>query len=154
MLGDVGIARVQVAQVLGNHIDVVEEEAVPRVGRVFERLEKARVHEEASIEGQIFHGLDQVQDIVELLLHQERMHVQQEELEVSQSVSVWYDERCPIGRLAVGRSELAAHLQIIVLGEDGFQLVQPNLSFVDGVLEIFRNVEMVEWENLISRIKA
>jgi len=58
MNGQIDIAFVQIKRILGQHVHIVKEETIPFVRRLFDRLQVASVHEHASIECQIGHGLN------------------------------------------------------------------------------------------------
>ena len=72
--------RVQVAVVLGQEIDVVENEAV--VTPDLERLLETHVHEHGAVERPVAVLLHDVDGVVELLPLQKRVHVLQEQQQV------------------------------------------------------------------------
>lgn len=83
------VTSVHVELVFGQQIDVVKNETIPLID--FERLEKAGVHGDAFVEGQVGDGLDYEHAVVDRLFGEERMNVAEKELEIAETISIGHD---------------------------------------------------------------
>ena len=97
-----GVVRtvVQVPVVLGQEINVVEDEAVP--GEIFHRLRVAHVEEHGSVELVLVCLVDDVNPVVEFLFPQEGMEMSEENQQLFRSVSVRDDD----GNIEIGLTGL------------------------------------------------
>ena len=73
---------VNIGVYFGNHVNVVKDEAVVLEVGIQERLDKSRVNENASVEGQIGQGLDEIDPVAGSLSHQKGMNIADEYLEI------------------------------------------------------------------------
>ena len=110
-----GVVRavVEIPVVLGQQINIVEDETVPR--KIFHCLRVTHVEEHGSVELIFVNLVDDVNSVVELLFPEEGMEVSEEDHQLFRSVSVWDDDgNIEIGYTGIGTG-LSSRLEVCVL---------------------------------------
>jgi hypothetical protein len=132
--------RVRSPIVFGQQVDVVIGMALPRLIRVLVGHDEADIEQQAPVESYIGCGFNDVDLVGQLLSHEYRVLIEQEELEVFLSVPIGYEYGHAVPYFAVLRLPAPARSNVQV-GKFRFDLLHRETPQVQVQVALFKQDE-------------